>query len=216
MEQFNKGVALESKPVRFLMRMTLISIIKNEYQNAQSLIEQVMSMDLPARVSRMAYGLQVNLFQRKAEFLARNADYNSSLAELKNIKQLCNSKRSQIDKQAQKHIDKSRFTARNCLLKIDDIEIKNDTNDYIFWAENYSSDTTDEIGDKDLTGEVMTLKIKENYGFIESERGNKYFFHKGEVVDPTIWENDLISKSVIFDTKKEKKGDTAINIRLLE
>ena len=173
-------------------------------------------MDLPARVSRIAYGLQVNLFQRKADFLARNAEYGGSLAELKKIKRLCNSNRPQIDKQAQKHIDKSRFTAKNCLSKIAEIEVKTDIADYIFWAENYSGDNTYETGNKELTGEVITLKIKENFGFIESERGNRYFFHKGEVVDPTIWDNDLISKRVIFDTKSEKRGDAAINVRLLE
>ena len=184
MEQFNKGIALEPKPDRFLLRMALISIIKNDYQTAQSLIEQVMSMDLPTRVSRIAYGLQVNLFQRKADFLARNADYDSSYAELKNIKEFCTKNRPKIDKQAQKHIDKSHLTARICLSKIDDIEVKNDINEYIFWMENYSSDSTYEIGNMDITGEVITLKIKDNFGFIESDSGNRYFFHKGEVVDP--------------------------------
>ena len=218
MEQYKKGVELETKPSRFLMRIAFMSIIKNDFQDAQKLIDQVMSMDLPARVTRMVYGLQINLFQRKAEFQARNGDYNSSYAELKNIGEICKSiNRHHIDKQTRKHINKSLRTAKICHFKLDDIEVKNDVNNYIIWARNFTGESNaPEPEDKDIFGVVVTLKLEKKFGFIQSETGNSYYFHNSEVLDPMSWTEGFVSKNVIFDTLPAKKGPMAINIRLLE
>ena len=220
MEQYKKGVELEAKPVRFLMRIAFISIIKNDFKYAQELTDQVLSEDLPARVFRMACGLQVNLFQREADFLANNADYNSCYIELIKIREFCKKSvnRPHIDRQTKKYVYKSLYTARVCLSKLNDIEVKNDLNDYVEWVKNYTSvDNVREIDeDKDIIGQVITLKFTQNYGFIESGEGKTYFFHKSEVVDPLNWREDFISTSVLFDTKQDKKGPAATNIRLLK
>ena len=63
---------------------------------------------------------------------------------------------------------------------------------------------------------MVTLKLEQNFEFIESVQGKSYHFRKREAADPMNWEKDFISKNVIFDTKKETKGDAAISIRLLE
>ena len=125
--------------------------------------------------------------------------------------------RHHIDKQTRKYINKSLRTATACHFKLDDVDVKNDINNYILWARDYSGEiNTHEAEDQDIIGVVINLNLEQNFGFIESVDGQRYHFRKREVDDPTNWEKDLISKSVIFDTKKEKKGDTAINIRLLE
>ncbi|MGD0590312.1 MAG: NB-ARC domain-containing protein [Bacteroidota bacterium] len=220
LNQLREGMSLDPQSTSIKIEYSRLLIYSKEYDDAEKQIDALFSIpNLGGLDYRKLHDLRIQLHKRKAESLLNNRDYIGALTELEKLResfQKCPPE--YCDKRIYERVRDTVFTMRSCERSLE-FEIREESfqkrcRELTRWFEITGNSGAIPIAADSaefLYGRIINLLT--TYGFIESNSGERLFFHRGAIVKEDYWENYKVNDNVSFILGANEKGRCAIEVK---
>jgi LuxR family glucitol operon transcriptional activator len=221
LKHFKKGYELDNNSL-FKIEIIRAYLYLHEFDKALHEIELLIPLkdQLDERGKMILASLNLQYFKRKGEYLINQREYSAGINSLGDMieyfKELPIIYQDETNKKNVRSAFSSYKRAINAVYGSQEMPDKVETTLQAFEVmeqEKSNKQISDSQGR--LNGIIVKMKHEEKYGFIKSESGDKYFFHRDYLEQPTNFEELVENKTLVkFESMENKKGLNAINVSM--
>jgi Tfp pilus assembly protein PilF/cold shock CspA family protein len=219
LEQFKIAAKLDPSSFEIQLEFASAHLYTREFAEAEALLKSLLKRE-EGSVWQMTKvnDLQLQFFQRKADYLETHHDYGGALDCLKELRRFhAACKPAHTDLKMNTKFAKAIPTARSCVRHIGDPALNLQAKELLGWLEQvgWARQSKSETEGPTLFGRVSSLPEHREYGFIKSDEGAEFFFHFNKVTKQAEITRLKVGARVSFVMGMNSGGQCAVNVSLV-
>lgn len=224
-ELLQKAYKIDHNSHEIAIEFARVSMYLEDFNNTERLLFEFQDLDLPLRSLRIIHDLKIQNNYRLGEYYMENRNITKAISSYEKMMNVYNDVPEYLkDDTMKRSINKSEYSLNKCYSLLEknqegEIGLKEKILDLLSQRASILSlddDQPEESVSYEATGTISKIIRPKYYGFIISENGKSFFFHRESMIDKNLWYKISIGTEVGFnigtDTKKREFAEDVIVI----
>lgn len=220
MKWFTRAAQLDSDSVEIQLGLARASLYLRQFDKSEVILKKIIGNPLVADVDlRKSYDLYLQHFHRLSEYWTDQQELQhaiDALEQLKSVYLQCPARL--LDQEMVDKVKKAYVTAQKCIrLSADQDTYQRafQLSEWIYSLVIPQADLQPLIGRK-LKGRIARLPKGKTFGFIRSDTGEEFFFHRSDLYDTSEWPVLREGDTVRFVSNVNDEGLCAVGVLVEE
>jgi LuxR family glucitol operon transcriptional activator len=207
-EQFQIAEKLDPNAEEIKLEQARIAMYRADYKKSEELLNELAAnlRNYGGWMQRKYNNLRLSLYQRKADTLADEHDYNGAIEIGLTLRSYFDSiPELDIDDRMRYIVAKSYVTVMKCFSHLEDVGTRLRANELMGWIKDATGDQWKRVAHKGVllkggtteNGGVV-CRLMPNYGFIKTDGHETIFFHRSALADIRDWPRMRLGSKVAF------------------
>lgn len=215
--QFKKAAELDPNSIEVRLEIARALLYLREFDQATRQIQELIGkVDIQSHIAKKVYDSYLQCFYRKAESLITGHNYADAVGHLEKLREAYESCPIKLrDSLMKEKLANAVQLAKQCfqLPDNDDVDTKRRAQDLVKWfADRVGVPSTLMSTNRVCCGIVKKLPVNKSFGFIRSEDGREFFFHRNEMKNPNDWPLLTEGTKVTFMPGMDRRGPNAVAV----